>query len=32
MRINLIGAGTAVGLYVVCLLAFALYANWPLAR
>jgi len=32
MRINLIGAGTAVGLYVVCLLAFALYSNWPLAR
>jgi uncharacterized protein len=32
MRINLIGASTAVGLYVVCLLAFALYSNWPLAR
>jgi hypothetical protein len=32
MRINLIGAGTAVGIYVVCLLAFALYSNWPLAR
>ena len=32
MRINLIGTGTAVGIYVLCLLAFALYSNWPLAR
>jgi uncharacterized protein len=32
MRINLIGAGTAVGIYVVCLLAFALYSNWPWTR
>ena len=31
-RINLIGAGIVIGLYVVCLLAFALYSNWPLAR
>jgi len=31
-RINLIGAAAVVGLYVVCLLAFALYSNWPLAR
>jgi antibiotic biosynthesis monooxygenase (ABM) superfamily enzyme len=29
MRINFIGAGAVVGLYVVCLLAFAL---WPFAR
>jgi hypothetical protein len=31
-RINIIGAGAVVGLYIVCLLAFALYSNWPLAR
>jgi len=31
-RINLIGAGAVIGLYIVCLLAFALYSNWPLAR
>ncbi len=31
-RINIIGAGAVVGLYTVCLLAFALYSNWPLAR
>jgi antibiotic biosynthesis monooxygenase (ABM) superfamily enzyme len=31
-RINIIGAGAVIGLYIVCLLAFALYSNWPLAR
>jgi len=29
MRINLIGAGTAAGIYVMCLLVFDLYSNWP---
>ena len=31
-RINVIGAGAVIGLYIVCLLAFALYSSWPLAR
>lgn len=28
LRINLMGTGLVIGLYGVCLLAFALYSNW----
>ncbi len=31
-RINLIGAGVVIAVYAISLLAFAIYANWPLAR
>jgi uncharacterized protein len=31
-RINLIGAGAVVGIYIICLLAFAWYSNSPLTH
>jgi hypothetical protein len=30
LRINVMGTGLVMGLYGVCLLAFALYSNWRL--